>query len=111
MKAVYQIRISKGLLVVAKTSDYTCAGCTVTLDWLHVPPACRGQGLASKILGELLADADANRVTVRLVSRSCTKGKGLDQSGLDGFYERHGFEFTGEFDNGYGGRVMERKPA
>jgi len=111
MKPVYQIRLGKGALVVAKLTE-TTPGRVVTIDWLHVPPTHRGQGLASKILKVVLADADKERLTVRLVSKSCAQdGNGLDQSALDAFYGRFGFVSTGRRCPDHHGMIMERRSA
>lgn len=56
----------------------------------------RGRGLASATLDALIAAADAHDVSLGLEARASTETPGyLEQSALESFYARRGFEITG----------------
>lgn len=63
---------------------------TMTLDVIEVPPNARGQKEASKALDALLAQADANKLTVYLDAKPIGKG-GMDEAQLRTFYAKRGF--------------------
>jgi len=58
------------------------------LDHFYLRPSAQGQGLGSAVLAELLRQADARRLPVRLAA--------LKESASNRFYRRHGFVQTGE---------------
>ena len=60
--------------------------------------AHRGRGIARKLLAEILADADANGVTLWL---EISPSDGLDYDQLKAWYKRHGFK---------GNCIYKRKP-
>ena len=65
------------------------------LDHLYLLPSAQGRGVGAAVLADVLADADARRLPVRVVA--------LRESGANRFYERFGFERVerGEWDNHY----------
>lgn len=65
------------------------------LDHLYLLPSAQGRGVGSAVLANLLADADARGLRVRVAA--------LRESAANRFYERHGFELVeqGEWDNHY----------
>lgn len=66
---------------------------------INVMERYRGQGLGTQILEMILADADAENVTLLLEP---VPSGGLDHKELIGWYARHGFK--------YGAYHMRRKP-
>lgn len=59
---------------------------------INVPVPLRGQGLATKLLKEILSDADEEGVTLELWPyASGANSGGLNQTQLTGWYARHGF--------------------
>lgn len=73
-----------------------------TITRINVPRAARGRGLASKILDEIIADADAEGVELWL---EVSPSDGLNYIQLVDWYKRHGFESR----DGYGS--MRRRPS
>lgn len=67
---------------------------------INVPHCHRGQGLGTKILSEILTDADAEGVWLELWP---SPSGPLDYQSLVAWYTRHGFEELGN-------KVMLRKP-
>ncbi len=69
------------------------------LDHLYLLPRAQGRGIGSAVMSELLVDADARGLAVRVGA--------LRASDANRFYERHGFELVAqdEWDNHY------RRPA
>lgn len=86
----YAIRLAKG--AIARISLTQESATRARIDWVFVPPAFRGQGLAARILEQVLADADRAGVTLILEARACA---GLDQAALERWYAGFGFERTG----------------
>ena len=76
--------------VVARPRD---AG--LLLDHLYIVPSAQGRGIGAAVLADLLADADARGLRVRVGA--------LRESASNRFYERHGFALVerGEWDNLY----------
>jgi predicted GNAT family acetyltransferase len=73
------------------------------IDWVFVPPSHRGTGLARRLMGVVLADADAEGARLSLEARACA---GLSQEALEAWYGGLGFErtpFQGDF-----GRILVR---
>lgn len=56
---------------------------------INTPAKFRGQGIASELLSQALACADAHGVVMTL---SIHPSDGLDHDALDAWYRRHGFE-------------------
>ena len=79
----------------------------VDLHSVRVSRARRGSGLASKALSAFLAEADRLGVDVRLAASPLDSRTDLRR--LIGFYERLGFEKTGERANPLGHPIMERR--
>lgn len=75
---------------------------------LRVPQAHRGNGHASAALKKLLASADREGKTVRLLASPLDKKTHLGK--LVKLYSKHGFEMTGKTGNAAGEPWMERKP-
>jgi len=65
------------------------------LDHLYLLPRAQGRGIGGAVLADVLARADASRLSVRVGA--------LRGSDANRFYVRHGFEpvEAGEFDNRY----------
>jgi GNAT superfamily N-acetyltransferase len=65
------------------------------LDHLYLLPSAQGQGVGAAVMADLLADADAHGLPVRV--------RALRDSAANRFYERHGFELVerGDWDNHY----------
>jgi ribosomal protein S18 acetylase RimI-like enzyme len=61
---------------------------TYMLTRISVPPKFRGQGVASCLLKEILADADAEGIAIHLCISS---SGGLDYQQLEAWYRRYGF--------------------
>lgn len=68
---------------------------------INVPPAARGKRHGSRLLSQILADADREGVTLALAPEP---SGGLNYEALIDWYERHGFKFTPS------GAMMERSP-
>ncbi len=60
------------------------------LDHLYVRPSEQGRGVGSRVLTELLADADARQLALHVGA--------LRKSAANAFYQRHGFRQSGETD-------------
>lgn len=58
------------------------------LDHLYLLPSAQGRGIGGRVLGEVLADADARRLPLHVGA--------LRESGSNSFYVRHGFRKVGE---------------
>ena len=69
------------------------------LDHLYVAPAAQGRGVGAAVMAQVLAEADARGLPMRVGA--------LRGSDANRFYARHGFELVeqGEWDNFY------RRPA
>jgi GNAT superfamily N-acetyltransferase len=65
------------------------------LDHLYIVPSEQGRGVGTAVMADVLADADARRLRVRVGA--------LRESASNRFYERHGFEpmACSEWDNHY----------
>lgn len=99
----YAIRLEKG--AIARISLTRESGTRARIDWVFVPAAFRGKGLAARILSQVVADADAAGVTLVLEARACA---GLDQSALEAWYAGFGFSKTGLSESF--GPVLKRSP-
>ena len=71
-----------GFVVVKPQAD------GLLLDHLYLHPMAQGRGLGGAVMAEVLRDADARSVPVRVGA--------LRDSAANGFYARHGFRKTGE---------------
>lgn len=71
---------------IADLCDYYDQGMLMTR--INVPKAHRGQGHARALLARILADADAERVTLFL---EISPSDGLNYRELEAWYLRHGF--------------------
>tara|TARA_R110002072_G_scaffold36078_3_gene106307 strand:- start:240 stop:794 length:555 start_codon:yes stop_codon:yes gene_type:complete len=100
----YAIRLGKG--AIARISLTHESAAAARIDWVFVPPAFRGQGLAARILNEVIADADLAGVSLVLEARACA---GLDQDALEAWYAGFGFVKTGTSETF--GPLLERAPA
>ncbi len=60
------------------------------LDHLYVHPNCQSRGIGSEVMGQLLSQADARQMPVRLGA--------LRDSPSNRFYQRHGFVQVAEDD-------------
>ena len=78
-----------GFVVVRSRDD------GLLLDHLYIVPSAQGRGIGAAVLADLLADADARGLPVRVGA--------LRESAANRFYERHGFALVerGEWDNHY----------
>ena len=74
--------VKAGFVLVRPEPDH------VQLAHLYIVPAYQGKGLGAAVLEAVLADADAQRLPVRL--------NALRDSDSNRFYQRHGFVKTGE---------------
>jgi len=99
----YAIRLDKG--AIARISLTHESGTCARIDWVFVPPAFRGQGLAARILTQVIADADLAGMTLVLEARACA---GLDQGALEAWYAGFGFAKTGTSETF--GPVLQRAP-
>jgi len=67
----------------------------LTPDWtitrINVPVAYRGQGFGSKLLDQILADADAEGVAIQC---EVSPSGGLNYDQLTAWYMRRGFQYT-----------------
>jgi GNAT superfamily N-acetyltransferase len=86
MKHHYNVKLGGRFLAVADLVWHTKK--TLMLTRINVPTPYRGQGHASKLLKQILADADAEGITIHL---HASPSGGLDESQLIAWYERHGF--------------------
>lgn len=75
------------------------------IDWVFVPEAYRGQGLARQLMLHVLRDADRMGVRLSLEPRACG---GVDQKALEAWYRGFGFIDTGE--RGSFGPIYARPP-
>lgn len=84
-----------------------------TGEWLltrvAVPRPHRGTGVARELLRRVLADADAEGVTLRLSVVPYGNG-GLERRELAEWYARHGFRVDAREARRSGGGVMVRRP-
>jgi ribosomal protein S18 acetylase RimI-like enzyme len=62
-----------------------------TITRVNVPGLSRGKGVGSKLLDRILADADAEGLTLQL---EVAPSGGLDYDALVAWYRRRGFKFT-----------------
>jgi GNAT superfamily N-acetyltransferase len=67
-----------GVVVVQPQED------ALLLDHLYIAPRAQGRGVGAAVMADILADADARRLPVRVSA--------LRESAANRFYERHGFE-------------------
>lgn len=74
---------------------------TCMISRINVPMPARGLGVGTKLLRQILDDADAERVTLVL---GPSPSDGLDFDQLVAWYQRHGFSWTRS------GAMMERLP-
>lgn len=74
--------VSVGFFVVRAFPDH------LLLDHLYVLPEHQGQGIGSEVLGRIFADADAQKLSIRLGA--------LRGSKANAFYQRHGFQQVSE---------------
>ena len=76
--------------VVVRSQD----GCLL-LDHLYIAPSAQGRGIGAAVMTDLLADADARGLRVRVGA--------LRESASNRFYQRHGFVLVErtEWDNHY----------
>lgn len=72
---------------IADLCDYYGKGLIITR--INVPKAARGKGIGTKLLLEILKEADESRTTLYLEIQS---SDGLDRDQLEAWYERHGFK-------------------
>jgi Sortase and related acyltransferases len=65
------------------------------LDHFYIRPSAQGQGIGSRVLRQILSEADASATAVRVGA--------LKESDSNRFYIRHGFQLveSGEFDHYY----------
>ena len=65
------------------------------LDHLYIVPSAQGRGIGAAVMADVLADADARGLPVRVGA--------LRESAANRFYERHGFALVerAEWDNHY----------
>ena len=65
------------------------------LDHLYIAPSAQGRGVGAAVMADVLADADARGLPVRVGA--------LRESAANRFYERHGFALVerAEWDNHY----------
>lgn len=73
------------------------------IDWVYVPEAYRGQGLARQLMLHVIKDADRAGVRLSLEPRACG---GVDQEALQAWYRSFGFVDTGR--RGYFGPIYAR---
>lgn len=104
MKTIYIIRSPDGYLaaaiaVVVKMPIDSTRREYYVITRINVMEQFRGQGLGTKILEEILKDADDEGVILFLEPQA---SGGLSQKKLEAWYERHGFD--------YGTWHMRRKP-
>jgi GNAT superfamily N-acetyltransferase len=64
------------------------------LSSLRVPAVSRGQGLAGRLLGQAIADADAAGLTLTLRIHPDPWPDALDYDALRSFYSRRGFDLV-----------------
>ncbi len=78
-----------GFVVVRSHAD------GLLLDHLYIVPSAQGRGIGAAVMADVLADADARGLRVRVGA--------LRDSASNRFYERHGFELVerAEWDNHY----------
>lgn len=72
---------------------------TYLLTGIEVGREHRGKGIASKLLRQILSDADEHGVQVALVVEPDGSIDSLDYDSLEAFYRRHGFR---EYEYGRG---------
>lgn len=91
MKSLYSIRIDESHLAQADLipTDY---GWIVTR--IVVPAPFRGQGLGSRLMSEILADADAEKAVLFLEANAYG---GLSDEQLRDWYTRRGFSAIQDF--------------
>jgi GNAT superfamily N-acetyltransferase len=78
------------LLDGVKVGFYTLrpTGEELALDHLYLQPNCQSQGIGSVVMRRLVAEANAERLPIRLGA--------LRESDSNRFYQRHGFVQTSE---------------
>jgi GNAT superfamily N-acetyltransferase len=88
-----------GLVVVRPHGD------GLLLDHLYLRPGAQGRGIGAAVLAEVLADADARGLAVRVAA--------LRGSDANRFYVRHGFARVeqGDWDNHYLRPAVAARPA
>ncbi|MEZ6184806.1 MAG: GNAT family N-acetyltransferase [Planctomycetota bacterium] len=82
----YSIRLGKG--AIARIKLERLSPDHAWIDWVFVPPAHRGEGLAGQLMQAVLQDADAAGVRVSLEPRACA---GPAQAKLEAWYRAYGF--------------------
>lgn len=97
-------RLGKGRIVRARVTEENGIW---SFNWLHVPPADRGNGHGAWAMGEVLKQADAAGIAVRLEARACG---GMDQEALVAWYESLGFVLTGQISKLGSEMLREARP-
>lgn len=98
----YSVRLGRG--EIARVS-LTVEGSSAWIDWVYVPAAHRGSGVARRLMNAVTADADAVGASLGLEARACA---GLSQEALEAWYARFGFAPNGEL--GKFGPELTRAP-
>jgi len=97
MKPAYFLKVD-GRLVIADVEELIGHGYAIRR--INTPQELRGRGYASRVLRQIIADAD--REGVRLYLEPAATG-GLSQTQLVAWYRRHGFK---KYDNMFMARAV-----
>ena len=87
MRSCYIERLSPTRIAIADVTDYYGVGKMITR--INVPMQHRGEGHGTKVLAQILKDADEERVNLFL---EISPSDGLDYNQLEAWYTRHGFK-------------------
>jgi GNAT superfamily N-acetyltransferase len=102
MRTFYHIRMPSG--VRPAVGDVSEIGTSLyEINRINVPEPFRGKGYGTRILQDIIRDADREGITLTLSVFS--SGKQLDNDDLIAWYGRHGFKMLS-----YANRLMHRRP-
>lgn len=90
MQSCYYEKIGGIALAVLDNCDYYGSGRIITR--INTPAKHRGQGIAGRLLRQIIVDADALGIDLWL---EIAPSDGLDYDQLRAWYERHGFRDVG----------------
>lgn len=96
MRSSFYEKLSNTAIAVLDLVEHTPKEMVITR--INVPHEFRGRGVASRLLAQVIKEADFSGITLSLNVQS---SGGLNDSQLDAWYRRHDFSGSG---------LLQRKP-